>query len=71
MLFAGQNQFFNAKTTFGVILCYFLRYFILKSNFPPFLLHVLHDFKCFLLFFVYFVPLVTENVEILASESLF
>ena len=31
-LFAGQNQNFNAKTTFWVILFYFLRYFILKST---------------------------------------
>ena len=31
--FASQNHFFSAKTTFGVILCYFLHYFILKSMF--------------------------------------
>ena len=32
-LYAGQNQFFNTKTTFCVIFYYFLRYFILKSTF--------------------------------------
>ena len=33
MPFAGRNQFFNANATFCMILCYFLRYFILKVYF--------------------------------------
>ena len=54
MPFASQNHFFDAKTTFSVILLHKV--------------HVFACF-CVAFFFLYFVPLVTEKV-VFASKKL-
>ena len=65
--FAGQNHFFNAKTTF----CLIFLFFCIKEQHLNAISPLYYCIFCMILSgFLYFVPLATEKV-VIAAKSLF